>query len=197
MFKVTSRPAAIEIGRLPSPLTEKALPETLIFETVTAAVPSLTRDTLALAFVPSDTPPKLTELGDDCRIRVLIAALTGSPPRQSRIMTYKKKARRAQRGFEKGTRRSAFRRERSQLAAIGVLTSYFNGEQRKLSRNLITYAPIDESGYFMACSHVTAHAWMLARASQSDKPAPSARTNKFRIARHSRASVALPWQRDF
>jgi len=49
----------------------------------------------------------------------------------------------------------------------------------------------------MACSHVTAHAWMLARASQSDKPAPSARTNKFRIARHSRASVALPWQRDF
>jgi hypothetical protein len=164
IFKVTLPPAAIEIGRLPSPLTEKALPDTLIFETVTAAVPALTKDALALAFVPSDIAPKLTVFGDACKIRVLLAALRLSPPQQSKIRTYRKRTRRSCPGLEKRTRKCAslhFSRERSQVAVVLVVTSCLNGEQNKISRNFIVYAPINESCFFMARSHGTARAWVL------------------------------------
>jgi hypothetical protein len=93
-LKLYSPPAATETGRLPSPLTEKLFPDTVIFETCTDAVPVFLREMLVLAVPPIDTPPKLTTLGDACRDRALVAAPAVSPQNEKKIKTQNKGIRR-------------------------------------------------------------------------------------------------------
>lgn len=90
-LKVYLPPAATEIGRLPSPLIEKACPDTLMRETFTAPPPVFVREMLALATFPIDTPPKLTALRDACRDPVLAAAPTVSPPNENQIKMHNKR----------------------------------------------------------------------------------------------------------
>jgi hypothetical protein len=141
------------MGRSPSLLTENGCPDTPTCETVTAADPWFTRETVSLAVVPSATPPKLTVFGD-ARSEpplALAAALIIVPPKQPHNVNGKlhERTARMKRKSDESSRPGAVAHARESTAfdlrcelqahaADNAVDSRLNGAQKRMSCNWIT-----------------------------------------------------------
>ena len=108
-------PPASVTGRPPWTLTENAVPVTLRLEIVTAEELRFTRETVAVAVLPTATEPKLTVEGDTWRIPTADPSVADPPQPERRSGSQIKSERKT--GTRQPTRRETLQRLRARPMA--------------------------------------------------------------------------------